>query len=428
MTPATAIATAVALLLAICGSSASAAPVIDGHFPIPGTFDANSKIAAGPDGNMWLAIKGAANDVARISPSGKVDEFELTGVSAPSGIAGGPEGRLWVTQEGGVASFLPSDPKNTSNATAIPAVKAGAPIVAGPDGQMWVATEGNVVHFSPAKPEEAKSIPVGGLLPKDIDVAGSLLVIADSGNKRLVTLTTSGTEKDIPLPDESTTSQGVAGSPSGQIAFSKESPKEGLGLVTPPGLPTTPLVTPGPYGVARGSDGAFWFAMSFEGFIERLTPDGKATPLKGIPAKFFPRQIAAGPDNTLWATIEDGGDNLYEVVRVSGLEPPGPPGGGEKTAPDTKIVKGPKGKVKTRGKLARVKFTFSSSTAGATFQCALVKLRKGKKAPKSKFTGCRSPKKLKLRPGRYRFSVRAVSGGIADLSPATRAFRVVHVG
>ena len=95
-------------------------------------------------------------------PDGKVDEFELEGVAAPTGIAVDPEGRIWVTEGGGVASFLPSDPKGTSKATAIADVKDPASIVAGPDGQMWVAAQGKVVHFLPAKPGESKSVAVAG--------------------------------------------------------------------------------------------------------------------------------------------------------------------------------------------------------------------------------------------------------------------------
>jgi streptogramin lyase len=163
-------AAAFASFLAIC-STAAAVPTVDGHFPVSET-GTNKKIVAGPDGNMWLTINGGGKDVARIAPDGKVDEFELEGVAAPTGIGVDPEGRVWVTQGGGVASFLPSDPKGTSKPTAIADVKDPASIVAGPDGQMWVATEGKVVHFPPAKPAESKSIPVAGLSPKDIDVAG----------------------------------------------------------------------------------------------------------------------------------------------------------------------------------------------------------------------------------------------------------------
>lgn len=422
-----AFASSLGLLLALA-SPAGAAPAIDGHFPIPGGFDSNDKIAAGPDGNMWMTVDDATKDVARITPTGQVEEFELTGVTTPTGIAAGPDGKMWVTQEGGVASFSPGAPTATSVATPLPAVKAGSPIVAGPDSQMWVASKEVVLHFPPSNPAGAVELPVPGLTPLDIDVAGSELVIAAAGNGRLVLFTTAGTETTIALPDGSLTSQGVAGSPTGQIAFSKEGPKEGIAVLTPPG---TPIVVEemGGYGVARGSDGAYWFAMAFKEKIERMTPDGKATSLSGVPAGFFPRQIAAGPNNTIWATIEKPGEK-YEVLRISGLEPPvTPPGTGEVKAPDTKIVKGPKSKVKTSKKKATVKFAFSSPTAGASFECALVTIKKGKKkAPKPKFKPCKSPKKLKLKPGKYRFNVRAVANGLTDPSPAQRAFRVVHKG
>jgi hypothetical protein len=292
---------------------------------------------------------------------------------------------------------------------------------------MWVAASNNVVHFNPAEPEKAESIPIAKLSPKDIDVAGSLLVIADSGNGRIVTLTTSGTEKDYPLLGESGTSQGVAGSPSGQIAFSQSTSPEGLGLITPPNAPKVAEMLGDPFGVALGSDGAFWFAMSAADDLERLTPDGHATALGGFPPKFFPRQIAAGPDNTLWVTMEIPGENVFEVARVSGLEPPVKEVIKTPTAAETKIVKGPKKRVKTKGRLAKVPFRFSSTSAGATFECALTKARKGRKAARPRFKSCSSPKTYKLKPGRYTFRVRAISGGIADSTPAISSFRVIHV-
>ena len=428
---AAAVGTVLAALLA-AAPPALAVPTVDGHFPVSET-GTNKKIVAGPDGNMWLTVNGGGKDVARISPAGQVTEFELEGVAAPTGIGVDSEGRLWVTQGGGVASFLPSDPKGTSKATAIADVKDPASIVAGPDGQMWVATEGNVVHFLPSKPEGSKSIAVAGLSPKDIDVAGSLLVIADANNKRILTMTTAGATQEIPLLGSTSTSQGVAGSPGGQIAFSKSDGTEGLGLVTSPAAPTAIEMPGDPFGVALGSDGAFWFAMSAAGSLERLTPDGNATELKGFPEKFFPRQLAPGPNNTLWVSMEIPG-STYEVARVSGLEPPAKPKEEAKpppaASPETRIDRGPKKKVTTKGRRAAVAFRFSSTTAGASFECALVRKpkKKGKEAPKPRFKTCASPQKLKLKPGRYVFSVRAVSAGLADPTPATAGFRVAHAG
>jgi hypothetical protein len=86
------------------------------------------------------------------------------------------------------------------------------------------------------------------------------------------------------------------------------------------------------------------------------------------------------------------------------------PGGGK--APETKISKHPRKKTSQR----KAKFSFSSSQAGSSFQCKL---------DKGPFKPCRSPFKHKVKPGRHRFSVRAVnSAGVADGSPAVFGWRV----
>jgi virginiamycin B lyase len=431
----TALVLATAALLGTA-AAASAAPAIDGQFPLAAPVETNTKIAAGPDGNIWVAVHGAANDVARVTPSGEVTEFELEGIEFPTGIAAGPEGKMWVTATNKVASFSPSDPKGSSKAFTVLDVESNSPIVAGPDGQMWFAASEKVDHFSPSEPEKTTPISVPGLSPRDIDVAGSLIVVADAGKPRIVTLTTAGVvQPDFEIGHGGVgASQGVAGSPTGQIGFSDPGANpESIGLITPPN-PAQEFERDGdPFGAAYGSDHAYWFAL-FGGAspagAERLTSTGDRTSLGGLKTGFGARQITAGPGNTMWMTAENNTENEYEVVRISGLEPPAaaePISQPKSKAPDTKIGKGPKKTVKTRGKTAKVTFKFSSSDAGAKFECALVTIRKGKKAPTPKFKGCKSPKKLSLKPGKYRFSVRAVLNGAADPSPASKAFKVVHV-
>ncbi len=126
------------------------------------------------------------------------------------------------------------------------------------------------------------------------------------------------------------------------------------------------------------------------------------------------------------------------IARVGGVEPPPPPPPPlvnpivvtEKPVPNTRFGKGPKQVVKTTGAKARVAFTFSSTVAGSSFQCRLTKMPTGKKkkakASKGAFAGCRSPKVLRLAPGKYRFAVRAVAAGAIDGSPAEKAFRVIR--
>ncbi len=413
----------VLLSLAMLASEAIAAPTYDGHFKV-GTFNTNSKIVEGPDHNMWLTIEAGGKDVARITPDGQVQEFEIEGVTQPSGIAVGPEGRIWVTQDEGVESFPPADPEKNNTGATIPDVKSPASIVAGPDGQMWVATTKNLVHFKPSEPDKAKSIEVEDLSPKDIDVAGSNLVIADAGKPRILVYTTAGTlVTDYPIAGSS---QGVAGNAAGQIGFSQQAKEpEQVGVITPPNAPiltNTPAVDP--FGVTFGIDGAVWAAR--KGGAERVTPAGEASFIGGPETKFFVRQIASGPNNTVWITMEEPGESIYEVGRISGLEPPvvAPPA---PKSPETTLDKGPKKVVKTKKKTAKVSFRFSSSSAGASFECALTKVKKGKKPAAAKFAGCTSPRKYTLKPGRYRFSVRAVSAALVDASPATTTFKVVKV-
>jgi hypothetical protein len=89
--------------------------------------------------------------------------------------------------------------------------------------------------------------------------------------------------------------------------------------------------------------------------------------------------------------------------------------------PDTKIVDSDiqpgKGKARFRFKATR--------EAAAGFQCKL-KTRAGDlQGPKPRFTRCDSPKTYRhLRPGGYRFKVRAVNTYGPDPSPSRRHFRI----
>lgn len=406
-------------------ASAAAAPAVNGVFPLD-SLEINNKIVAGPDGNMWVTL-GSGKDVAKISPDGQIQEFEIEGVENDAeGIAPGPDGNMWVPTIGKVASFNPADPEGTDKSFNLAGINGSGQIVAGPDGNLWVASNNGFIHFSPGNPEGTSS-PVtveGNFSPKDIDVAGSLIAVADA-NARVATFTTAGTQVDFTLKGNP---QGVAGGPSGQIAFSQQSQEpEEVGRIDPPGQALGHEIDGDPFGVALGPDGAYWIARSAKAELIRMTTGGEVTTLPGLPAKYFPRQVAGGPGGTVWVTMEIPGEGIAAVARVTGVEKPGgnppPP---PPTAPQTKIKKGPKKVVKTAKKKAKVKFVFSSPTAGVTFQCSLTKL-KGKKTKAALFKGCKSPKRYKLVPGRYRFQVRAVNAGVPDPTPAAAKFKIVRV-
>ncbi|MBS1843789.1 MAG: hypothetical protein JST53_05150 [Actinobacteria bacterium] len=430
-----------ALAALVPASVASAAPTLTGVFKLTtGKLNPNNKIVAGPDGNMWFTVDTLGKQVAKITPAGEITEYELPGATGATGIAVGPEGKLWLTAVEKAISFSPGDPKGSEKAFEVPSIGANGQITAGPNGEIWVASNEKVTHFSPADPKGKNGeTPIAGLAPKDIATAATGVVVAGVPGK-LVTVGADGKRgPDISLGGETMTSQGVAAGASGQVAFSKSDGTEGLGLVIPPAPPTEVLMMGDPFGATTGTDGNYWFAMSAAHGLERLTPTGEASALPFVGFEtWFPRQLNPGPANTLWVLMEVPGSE-YAVAKITGVEPPAPPTPSptpappvikvaEKAVPDTVLGKHPKKVVKTTGAKATVTFTFSSTVPGSTFRCKLVKPAVGKKKmkPKAAFVGCRSPKVLKLAPGKYRFAVRAVSPEGVTGSPVESAFKVVR--
>ena len=94
--------------------------------------------------------------------------------------------------------------------------------------------------------------------------------------------------------------------------------------------------------------------------------------------------------------------------------PPPPPPPPAPVAPNTSGIKGPASVTKP----AKATFTFSSPTAGATFQC---------KVDKKQWTSCTSPFKVKtdkLAVGRHKLLVRARASGLTDATPSKVFFKV----
>jgi hypothetical protein len=103
-------------------------------------------------------------------------------------------------------------------------------------------------------------------------------------------------------------------------------------------------------------------------------------------------------------------------IQISYTPPPViPPVVAPPTPPGTVLGTHPKKNLKTTKKRVGVRFSFSSPAKGATFRCKL------DKAP---FSACTSPKSYKVKAGKHKFSVEAVSGGIVDPTPAVFGFKV----
>jgi streptogramin lyase len=413
-----------ALLLA--APAALAVPTLNGQFDLTGE---PNRLALGPDGNIWVTLAGSANnnDVARVRPNGAVTEFDVANLDGSVGITAGPDNRLWVTRPNTkVAAFPPASPAGAEEFT-IADLADPRGITAGPDDNLWAASGEKAIRIPPANPAgftAFTALPGGGA--RGIATGGGLLWIADFAGQRVVSVTTAGAATNYPVDGGP---QEVAGGPGTQIAYSNPgTDPQTVGRISSGGAPqTTNTPNADPFGVAFGSDGAYWFAQFATNNLGRLTPNGAyATPI-AFPVGSGPRYIAAGPNNTLWVGLE----TAKKIARITGVDPPpAPPPSPPDGAPQTTITKAPTGRVTTKRRLAkRVRYAFTSSIGGSTFECSLRKKGKRNKREKrlARFQRCTSPKIYKrVRIGRYVFGVRATADGITDPTPARRKLRIVR--
>ncbi len=413
----------VAAALLVAPATSLAAPSVTGEFDLPPAtaVGSNNEITAGPDGNMWVTVD-SENAIVKVMPDGTTTRFDPLGMAHPAtGITAGPDGNLWAAQGGSVLRIPPGDP-DTADETNLGGAAGVQGITVGQDGNIWLAGTNVLIKVPPADPSTFTSYPVTLGSPKGMTTGSDgLLWIADGPN--VVSATTADPPVLTPyaVGIDSGGTQDVGAGPNGQVAYANpvDTPQN-IGLISPGGTPQKiELENTDPFGVTFGQDGAYWISRFQGNDLLRLTTDGQVTTLGGFSPGAGPRKIATGPGNTLWTTL----DGAEKIGRVSGVEPPPPPPGGGpgSTPPETKIDKAPKRKVKIskRKHRAKVKLKFSS-TAGATFECTLA--RKGKK-PKS--GACTSPRKYKLKQGRYKFSVAATLAGVTG-PDAVQKFRVVR--
>jgi virginiamycin B lyase len=305
-------------------SAAMAAPTVAHEFPLsPNSVP--GRITLGSDGNIWVVAPDpvTGTEVARVKPDGTINQYDIPTVTGLVGITSDPtSGDLWMTMSGALVHFSPSSagagPTITGTTVPVVAITAANDLVFGPDHNIWTAVAGNVLKITPAG--VSTPIPVTGLSPKGITVGTDGDLYVGDANGQIVQVTTGGATQAFATVAGM---QQVLAGPNGQIAFSAPvTTPQKVGLLTPPGPATfTNAAANGldPTGIARGLDGAYWFANFAGNSLTRYTTSGELTVLPGLSGG--PRYIAAGPGGTLWVSEERGG----KIAEVTGLEAPAPP-------------------------------------------------------------------------------------------------------
>jgi Divergent InlB B-repeat domain len=158
----------------------------------------------------------------------------------------------------------------------------------------------------------------------------------------------------------------------------------------------TGTVTSSPAGISCGSTCTFNYAY---GTSVTLT----ATPASGSTASLSGPGCSGGATCTVTVNSATAITATFTLLRPS----------------HTRIIK-----AKINKKKHTASFTFTASGKVTGFQCALLPLKKkGHKRPKLRFRACTSPRIYKhLKPGRYKFEVRAVNSIGPDRKPAIKRF------
>ena len=470
--------------VALQASSAHAAPTLAGTFPPAGLSGMPARLTAGPDGNVWFVISGSGTaQLGKITPDGTVTEFALTGDPTLLGITSAG-GFIWATTVGKIERISPATPTTPTEFTDN-SIGSQSEITVGPDGNLWAgdasSTGGGVIKIPPGNPgvgdTHFPSVLVGGALGLTAGGDGNIWVCdntTDPNTSQIVRIRTSGTVVGTPTPAGNTLNQcEIAAGPPGQVTFTEPiggGVPERVGRVDYSGnvqFTDMPNGLGDPVGITFGNDGAYWIANFGDNVVRRVTPAGALTTPIDLGAGSGPRQIAKGPNDTLWVSLE-GSKKIAKITGVSA-----PPGGGgnppppvDKTAPtvsslklsDKSFLVGSQLASFTRkrtpvgttisfkvSETSTTKFTFSYRTRGfkSGKRCVAHKPRGKKKAKrctrvagtithkntaagshKLEFEG-RFSKHKKLKSGRYKLSLTATDAAGNRSKPKTASFRVL---
>jgi streptogramin lyase len=305
------------LVLAVAAAwpgSAEAKPRLAGVFDLTGT---PGQITRGPDGNIWVTISGSGdnNTLARIRPNGNVTEYAPAELLNPVGIGRGPDGNIWCTRNGGVVRVDPDDPEG-AEAFDIAAIGDPRRIIGGPQGKLWTASNDQLVSFLPDDPLDFDDETIDGMGARGIATSGGKLWIADFGGQRILRANPNGTVAKA--YDVGGGPQWVTKGPKdGAVYANPGDDPQTIGRIDPPKKPReTETPNHDPFGITKAADGNWWVANFAKDNLTILTRQGKDRRFRKLPDGSGPRYIAAGPDKTLWVSLE--GSN--QVARIKGVK------------------------------------------------------------------------------------------------------------
>lgn len=302
-----------AAALALLGAGvAEAKPKPAGIFNVSGV---PGQITVGPKGAAWVALQGSSesNELARIKPNGKVDEFDLAAFSL-GGLTFGPDGNIWATTSANVLKIPPGDPGNYQT-YAIGALGQANEIIKGPGGRLWTASGGTLISFDPANPAGYDEIDLGNnTSARGIAAAKGKVWVADFNDGKILRVKPGGAIKRF---DVGGGPQDVATGPKGRAAYTNQGTNpHSIGRIVGKRVVKKNVPNDDPFGITFAGDGNWWIANFTGHNLTILTPKGKTSRYRKLPKNSGPRFIARAKGGRLWVGLE----KAEKVARIRGVK------------------------------------------------------------------------------------------------------------
>ncbi len=272
------------------------------EFDVPTRFAGVSRIAAGPDGNLWF-VENTARKIGRITPTGMVTEFDVPSgaIRQPVAITAGPDGNVWFAEAGGGIGRI--TPNGSITEFTAPTDSNPFAITTGGDGNLWYSSTTNhkIGKVTPTGTITEVDTPAQqGELPAITRGPDGNVWFLESGtpSAQLVQITPSFGIREFQLPTPNSNPRGLAAGADGNLWYTAGGKVGRMNVEGTMGAEfSTPSGSAGDY-MTSGPDGNIWYA-SGAGRLGRVTPSGVVTE---FPLTAMAAGIAVGADGNIWFT------------------------------------------------------------------------------------------------------------------------------
>jgi streptogramin lyase len=286
---------AVALAAALSPSVAQAVTIQE--FPIepgaaPGTH-APLFLKAGPDGNLWIANRGAANGIQRITTSGQ--RVAPIPAALPHDIAFSANGAAFWTESGTAVNAQGGVVRRTADGTITSSSRLTNPVAIALAGEVPViGTQSMANGNGAACTADVASLSLGCRFSDPAAVSRQTSIVVAPGGQLWTTAFEENRLRSFQLG-----AQAALGQP----------PLANATVDLPPNS--------GPLRAVLGPDGALWVTMFNANRIDRIGLNPfSITPFQLPPGLKGPHDITVGPDGALWFTEFQG--NQIGRITTSG--------------------------------------------------------------------------------------------------------------